>query len=255
MCTTCGCGSDHPHTHTHRDENGNLVTHTHHHDHDHEHERVVSVEEDILSRNNSVAAENRKDFREHRILALNFVSSPGSGKTELLCTTIRRSADMPIAVIEGDQQTSKDADRIRQTGAAAHQINTGKGCHLDAEMVRHAVSHLKPADGSVLFIENVGNLVCPAEFDLGEAHKVVILSVTEGDDKPLKYPDMFRVSDLMIINKVDLLPYVKFDIERCEEYARRVNPKIQILRVSATTGEGVDKLIDWLKAQRIIASL
>lgn len=253
MCTTCGCGSDHPHTHTHRDENGNLVTHTH--DHDHEHERVVSVEEDILSRNNAVAAENRKDFREHRILALNFVSSPGSGKTELLCTTIRRSADMPIAVIEGDQQTSQDADRIRQTGAAAHQINTGKGCHLDAEMVRHAVSHLKPADGSVLFIENVGNLVCPAEFDLGEAHKVVILSVTEGDDKPLKYPDMFRVSDLMIINKVDLLPYVKFDIERCEEYARRVNPKIQILRVSATTGEGVDKLIDWLKAQRIIASL
>ena len=255
MCTTCGCGSDHPHTHTHRDENGNLVTHTHHHDHDHEHERVVSVEEDILSRNNSVAAENRKDFREHRILALNFVSSPGSGKTELLCTTIRRSADMPIAVIEGDQQTSKDADRIRQTGAPAHQINTGKGCHLDAEMVRHAVAHLKPADGSVLFIENVGNLVCPAEFDLGEAHKVVILSVTEGDDKPLKYPDMFRVSDLMIINKVDLLPYVKFDIERCEEYARRVNPKIQILRVSATTGDGVDKLIDWLKAQRIIASL
>ena len=251
MCTTCGCGSDHPHTHTHRDENGNLVTHTH----DHEHERVVSVEEDILSRNNSVAAENRKDFREHRILALNFVSSPGSGKTELLCATIRKSADMPIAVIEGDQQTSQDADRIRQTGAPAHQINTGKGCHLDAEMVRHAVAHLKPADGSVLFIENVGNLVCPAEFDLGEAHKVVILSVTEGDDKPLKYPDMFRVSDLMIINKVDLLPYVKFDIERCEEYARRVNPKIQILRVSATTGEGVDKLIDWLKAQRIIASL
>lgn len=255
MCTTCGCGSDHPHTHTHRDENGNLVTHTLHHDHDHEHERVVSVEEDILSRNNSVAAENRKDFREHRILALNFVSSPGSGKTELLCATIRKSADMPIAVIEGDQQTSQDADRIRQTGAPAHQINTSKGCHLDAEMVRHAVAHLKPADGSVLFIENVGNLVCPAEFDLGEAHKVVILSVTEGDDKPLKYPDMFRVSDLMIINKVDLLPYVKFDIERCEEYARRVNPKIQILRVSATTGEGVDKLIDWLKAQRIIASL
>lgn len=255
MCTTCGCGSDHPHTHTHRDENGNLVTHTHHHDHDHEHERVVSVEEDILSRNNSVAAENRKDFREHRILALNFVSSPGSGKTELLCATIRMSADMPIAVIEGDQQTSQDADRIRQTGAPAHQINTGKGCHLDAEMVRHAVSHLNPADGSVLFIENVGNLVCPAEFDLGEAHKVVILSVTEGDDKPLKYPDMFRVSDLMIINKVDLLPYVKFDIERCEEYARRVNPKIQILRVSATTAEGVDKLIEWLKAQRIIASL
>ena len=255
MCTTCGCGSDHPHTHTHRDENGNLVTHTLHHDHDHEHERVVSVEEDILSRNNSVAAENRKDFREHRILALNFVSSPGSGKTELLCATIRKSADMPIAVIEGDQQTSQDADRIRQTGAPAHQINTGKGCHLDAEMVRHAVAHLKPADGSVLFIETVGNLVCPAEFDLGEAHKVVILSVTEGDDKPLKYPDMFRVSDLMIINKVDLLPYVKFDIERCEEYARRVNPKIQILRVSATTGEGVDKLIDWLKAQRIIASL
>ena len=254
MCTTCGCGSEHSHTHTHRDENGNLVTHTHH-DHDHEHEHVVSVEEDILSRNNLVAAENRDTFRAHRILALNFVSSPGSGKTELLCTTIRKASDMPIAVIEGDQQTSQDADRIRATGAPAHQINTGKGCHLDAEMVRHAISHLNPADESVLFIENVGNLVCPAEFDLGEAHKVVILSVTEGEDKPLKYPDMFRVSDLMIINKVDLLRYVKFDIERCEEYARRVNPKIQILRVSATSGEGVDKFIAWLKAQRTIASL
>ena len=256
MCTTCGCGSEHSHTHTHRDENGNLVTHTHHdHAHEHESKRVIDVEEDILSRNNSVAAQNRNDFRSHHVLALNFVSSPGSGKTELLCATIRRAADLPIAVIEGDQQTSQDADRIRATGAPAHQINTGKGCHLDAEMVRHAVSHLEPADDSVLFIENVGNLVCPAEFDLGEAHKVVILSVTEGDDKPLKYPDMFRASDLMIINKVDLLPYVKFDIERCEEYARRVNPKIQILRVSATTGEGIDKFIEWLKAQRIIVSL
>ena len=254
MCTTCGCGSEHSHTHTHRDENGNLVTHTHH-DHDHEHEHVVSVEEDILSRNNLVAAENRDTFRAHRILALNFVSSPGSGKTELLCTTIRKASDMPIAVIEGDQQTSQDADRIRATGAPAHQINTGKGCHLDAEMVRHAISHLNPADESVLFIENVGNLVCPAEFDLGEAHKVVVISVTEGADKPLKYPDMFAAADLMIINKVDLAPYVNFDMDKCEEYARRVNPSIRSLRVSATTGEGLEKWWAWLKANLMIAQL
>lgn len=272
MCTTCGCGDSHPHTHTHVDENGNLVTHTHenheHHHHEHElipahthdsaisAERAISIEEDILSRNNAVANENRETFRQKHILALNFVSSPGSGKTELLCATIRASGgDLNISVIEGDQQTSNDANRIRETGVQAHQINTGKGCHLDADMVRHALSHMTLHDNSVLFIENVGNLVCPAEFDLGEAHKVVILSVTEGEDKPLKYPDMFRAADVMIINKIDLLPYVGFNIEACEEYARRVNPKIKILRVSATKGDGLDKWITWLKALKTLTSL
>lgn len=269
MCTTCGCGGNHPHTHTHVDENGNLITHTHEH-HEHQHgesdlhshdaavgtERAIAIEEDILSRNNAVANENRDYFRQKHILALNFVSSPGSGKTELLCATIKAAGEkLTISVIEGDQQTSNDAERVRATGVQAHQINTGKGCHLDAEQVRHALSHMQLSDNSVLFIENVGNLVCPAEFDLGEAHKVVILSVTEGEDKPLKYPDMFRASDVMIINKVDLLDYVNFNIEACEEYARRVNPKIRILRVSSTKGDGLDKWITWLEAQKTLASL
>lgn len=269
MCTTCGCGGNHPHTHTHVDENGNLITHTHEH-HEHQHgesdlhshdaavgaERAIAIEEDILSRNNAVANENRDYFRQKHILALNFVSSPGSGKTELLCATINAAGKkLTISVIEGDQQTSNDAERVRATGVQAHQINTGKGCHLDAEQVRHALGHMQLSNDSVLFIENVGNLVCPAEFDLGEAHKVVILSVTEGEDKPLKYPDMFRASDVMIINKVDLLPYVNFNIEACEEYARRVNPKIQILRVSSTKGDGLDKWITWLEAQKTLASL
>lgn len=268
MCTTCGCGDGHSHTHTHVDENGNLVTHTHEHHHEHEPapahthdsaitaERAISIEQDILSRNNAVANENRKVFRQKHILALNFVSSPGSGKTELLCATIKAASDkLNISVIEGDQQTSNDANRVRETGVQAHQINTGKGCHLDADMVRHALSHMTLSDDSIVFIENVGNLVCPAEFDLGEAHKVVILSVTEGEDKPLKYPDMFRAADILIINKIDLLPYVRFDIQACEEYARRVNPKIQILRVSATTGNGLDKWITWLEAQKMLTSL
>lgn len=269
MCTTCGCGSHHNHLHTHTDENGNTVTHTHEvHSHEHSHgpahghdasvsaERAIAVEEDILSRNNAIANENRTLLREKRILALNFVSSPGSGKTELLCATIKAAGnDLSINVIEGDQQTSNDANRIRATGVNAHQINTGKGCHLDAEMVQHAIDHMQLPQDSVLFIENVGNLVCPAEFDLGEAHKVVILSVTEGEDKPLKYPDMFRAADLMIINKIDLLPYVNFDIDACEQYARRVNPKIQILRVSATKGEGLQRWITWLQAQKTLTVL
>ena len=211
MCTTCGCGN--PHSHTHIDENGNVVTHTHDHgDHDHNHahghthSRTVSVEQDILARNNAIADENRALFAAKKILALNFVSSPGSGKTELLCATVRaKPADSPeILVIEGDQQTDNDANRIRATGAAAIQINTGKGCHLDAEQVKMALSAHEPVENSLVLIENVGNLVCPAEFDLGEAHKVVVISVTEGADKPLKYPDMFAAADLMIINKVDL---------------------------------------------------
>lgn len=276
MCTTCGCAQPGAHIHTHVDENGNVTTHVHdghdhehhHHDHDHHHHhdhdhahpehahapgfdasRAVSVEEDILARNNAIAAKNRELFRKKRILALNLVSSPGSGKTELLCATLKAaSGRFAAAVIEGDQQTANDAERIRATGAPALQINTGKGCHLDARMVEHALEHMTLADDSVLFIENVGNLVCPAEFDLGEAHKVAVLSVTEGEDKPLKYPDMFRAADVMIINKVDLLPYVPFDIEKCEAAARRVNPKIRILRTSATTGEGLAAWLAWIAA-------
>ena len=242
-------------THTHEE-------HVHEHEPQHTHdsamgtERAISIEEDILARNNTIANENRAFFRQKHILALNFVSSPGSGKTELLCATVRAAAgQFSINVIEGDQQTSNDANRVRATGVQAHQINTGKGCHLDADMVRHAIEHMDLDDSSILFIENVGNLVCPAEFDLGEAHKVVILSVTEGEDKPLKYPDMFRAADVMIINKIDLLPYVKFDIDACEEYARRVNPKIQTLRVSATTSEGLDRWITWRQAQKTLATL
>ena len=249
MCLTCGCGHTHEHTHSHDHEHG----HDHHHEHD---ENAIRVEEDILSRNNAIAARNRALFASKKILALNFVSSPGSGKTELLAATVRAVKDAyKIFVIEGDQQTENDADRIRATGAPAFQINTGKGCHLDAAMVEHAVSHLEPTDESVLFIENVGNLVCPAEFDLGEAHKVAILSVTEGEDKPLKYPDMFRAADVMLINKVDLLPYVRFDIDKCEEYARRVNPKIRIIRTSATTGTGLDIWVKWLSVERALAAL
>lgn len=263
MCTTCGCGD--PHTHTHLDENGNIVTHTHqehhhHHDHHHDHDsntRVISVGQDILARNNQIAAKNRAYFAKHKILALNFVSSPGSGKTELLCATIRhRPANAPeIFVIEGDQQTDNDANRIRATGAKAIQINTGKGCHLDAQQVELAIVTQQPTESSLVLIENVGNLVCPAEFDLGEAHKIAVISVTEGDDKPLKYPDMFAAADLMIINKMDLAPYVQFDLDRCEENARRVNPRIRCLRVSATTGEGLDKWWAWLTANHMVTQL
>jgi hydrogenase nickel incorporation protein HypB len=210
--------------------------------------RAVTIERDILARNDAEAAVNRRRFAEHGIFALNLVSSPGSGKTTLLVETIRRLQGEPaIAVIEGDQQTSNDAELIRDTGARAVQINTGKGCHLDAHMVGHALEHLEPADDSVVMIENVGNLVCPAAFDLGEAHKVVMLSVTEGEDKPLKYPDMFAAADLMILTKCDLLPYLKFDADLCEANARRVNPSIEVMRLSATTGVGMAAWIDWVR--------
>ena len=234
-------------------------------------ERAIKLEADVLGANNAVAAQNRAHFAAHGVLAYNLVSSPGSGKTSLLCATIEalktRAPDVAVAVIEGDQQTSFDADRIRATGAPAIQINTGKGCHLDAPMVAeafarldlHAASHHDHAQHhadhdhdhaarSLLFIENVGNLVCPAMWDLGETAKVAILSVTEGDDKPLKYPDMFAAAKLMILNKIDLLPYVSFDVARCKEYARRVNPGIHILELSATTGAGMGPWLDWLLA-------
>jgi hydrogenase nickel incorporation protein HypB len=293
MCTVCGCGEgeprpegqpdapthdhdhghDHPHTHDahHGHAHGHPHGHdTHPHDGHHTHDygsgaagvhapgisqsRLVRIEQDILGKNNRYAAANRRWFTEHAILALNLVSSPGSGKTTLLTRTLEDLGDeLPAVVIEGDQQTANDAERIRATGVRALQINTGKGCHLDAHMVGHALDTLQPADGSLLFIENVGNLVCPAAFDLGEAHKVVILSVTEGEDKPLKYPDMFHAADLMLLNKVDLLPYLHFDVERCIDYARRVNPRIRVLQVSAQSGAGMADWYCWLRATRQLA--
>ena len=216
--------------------------------------RMVQIEQDILAKNDEYAAANRRRFNDNGILALNLVSSPGSGKTTLLVETIKAlQGDVDVAVIEGDQQTTHDADRIRDTGVSAIQVNTGKGCHLDGHMVGHALDSLQPQQGSVLFIENVGNLVCPAAFDLGEAHKVAILSVTEGEDKPIKYPDMFAASDLMLLGKVDLLPHVSFDVERRIDYARRVNPGIKVLQLSATSGEGMGAWLGWIKATRALA--
>jgi hydrogenase nickel incorporation protein HypB len=220
--------------------------------------RAVQIEADVLGENKRLARANRAHFAAHRVTAFNLLSSPGSGKTTLLCATIealkRRAPLQRLAVIEGDQQTSVDADRIRATGAPAIQINTGRGCHLDAQMVGDAFARLELHDDahhddaadSLLFIENVGNLVCPALWDLGEMAKVVILSVTEGDDKPLKYPDMFAAATLMVINKIDLLPHVDFDVARCIEFARRVNPGIGVLLVSATRGEGMSGWLDWV---------
>jgi len=226
MCTTCGC-EEHVHEHTHT--------------------RTVHLEENILAKNDAYAAENRRRLAARGIFALNLVSSPGAGKTTLLVKTIETLAGrLPVAVIEGDQQTSLDAERIRAAGAPAIQINTGKGCHLDAHAVGHALEDLAPERGALVMIENVGNLVCPADFDLGEAHKVVILSVTEGEDKPLKYPNMFRAANLMIVHKTDLLPYVSFDVDKCIGYARRANPALEALRVSSVSGEGMQGWIDWL---------
>jgi hydrogenase nickel incorporation protein HypB len=285
MCSICGCGKgdtrfegeihDHDHGHGHP-AGGQDQAHSHAHDHvhgqgadaqdSHAHgaadatgaglgaSRLLRIEQDILAKNNRYAAANRRHFTEHAILALNLVSSPGSGKTALLTRTLEDlKGEFAAAVIEGDQQTTTDAERIRATGVKALQINTGKGCHLDGHMVGHALEALNPADGSLLFIENVGNLVCPAAFDLGEAHKVVILSVTEGEDKPLKYPDMFHAADLMLLNKIDLLPYLQFDVDRCIDHARRVNPRIKVLRVSALNGAGMVDWYQWLRAARQLA--
>ena len=210
---------------------------------------MISIEQDILAKNDAFARDNRRAFAGLGLFTLNVVSSPGSGKTSLLVKAIEALKDrLPVAVIEGDQQTSNDADRIRATGAPAIQINTGKGCHLDAHMVGHALESLKPAPGSALFIENVGNLVCPAAFDLGEARRVVVFSVTEGEDKPLKYPDMFATADLMLLNKVDLLPHLDFDVGKCLANALRINPNLQTLIVSARTGEGVAAFAAWIEA-------
>lgn len=243
MCGICGCGTtDQKQVHQF------VIKNDHHHHHDtNEAGRLIQIEQDLLSKNNAYAMQNRAYFKQHNIFALNLVSSPGAGKTTLLVETIKALKDrFPIAVIEGDQQTENDADRIRATGTPALQINTGRACHLDAHGIGHAVMDLKLNDNSLLAIENVGNLVCPSSFDLGEAHKVVVLSVTEGDDKPIKYPDMFHAADLMLINKMDLLPYVDFDIERCVAYAKQVNPAIEIICLSATKGENLSAWTDWL---------
>jgi len=284
MCTTCGCQTgetkiegavDHAHEHEHEHEHehvmsdGSVVRHSHAHDgsedlhygegpaHAHapgmSQSKMVQIEQDILAKNDRHARFNREFLAERGIFAVNLVSSPGSGKTTLLTESIRRLQPLAVTVIEGDQQTTHDADRIRATGARALQINTGKGCHLDASMIERALERLQPQDDTVLFIENVGNLVCPAAFDLGEAYKVVVLSVTEGEDKPLKYPDMFRAASVMLLNKVDLLPYVDFAVDRCFEYARRVNPSIEVMRVSATKGDGMERWIDWIRLQAVIA--
>ena len=262
MCGVCGCGEGLNHEHEHE--------HDHHHDHSHEHNhfakaplmqaltpsRLVQIEQDILAKNNRYADSNRLYLSERGILALNLVSSPGSGKTTLLTATINLLKDqVAIAVIEGDQQTARDAERIRETGVSAVQINTGKGCHLDAHRVGHAFESLNLAHQSLLFIENVGNLVCPSAFDLGEAHKVVILSVTEGEDKPIKYPDMFHAADLMLLNKTDLLPHLDFDVEQCIAYAKQVNPKIKVLAVSAKSGDGMENWLKWLRAELALQAI
>lgn len=281
MCATCGCGEDGaavitvPHDHDHDHDHGG---HGHHdddrgpgdHSHDHDHDRgqahdhahdgehdhihlpvteTVTLEEKVLAKNDELAQRNRQWLATQDIVALNVTSSPGAGKTTLLERTVRGVPDIPVAVIEGDQETLLDADRIRATGARVVQINTGAGCHLDALMVRQALDTLDPPGRSVVFIENVGNLVCPALFDLGERAKVVIISVTEGTDKPLKYPHMFAAAGLVLINKVDLLPYVDFDLDRCSGYARSVNPGVEILPVSATTGAGMADWYRWLNEQ------
>lgn len=239
----------HGHTHGHHHH---LHSHDHDHDHGHHHGKtVVELEQDILQKNNLLAERNRGFFEARNVLALNLVSSPGSGKTSLLERTLAAlKGELECFVIEGDQQTSNDANRIAATGAPVVQINTGKGCHLDSDMVNQAVKKLRPAEGSLLFIENVGNLVCPSLFDLGEGARVVIISVTEGDDKPIKYPDMFLSSDLCIINKIDLLPYVQFDMEKAKDYARRVNHHLEFIELSATSGQGMEQWLGWLKRKR-----
>jgi hydrogenase nickel incorporation protein HypB len=280
MCVTCGCsdngsvkltslqtGETHhaePHSHTHQLPDGTVITHSHSHHppsdntddgkaaehHAKVHGNTIQLEAEILGKNNLIAAQNRGWFEGRNILALNLVSSPGSGKTTLLTRTLNDlKSQVNFTVIEGDQETVYDAEKIRATGCDVIQINTGTGCHLEAEMVKRGYRQLQPPMNSIVMIENVGNLVCPALFDLGERAKVAILSVTEGEDKPLKYPHMFRASDVMLLTKIDLLPYLNFDVERCLNAARQVNPHIKVFQVSALTGEGLNEWYDWLKIE------
>ncbi len=264
MCTTCGCGVTDDikiqtpgeisemitelNIHTHHDHNHDHP-HTHHHHHHHD-RTIIDVEQDILQQNQLLAERNRGYFLGKNIFAINLVSSPGSGKTSLLERTLADNKDkIKFYVIEGDQQTMNDADRIDSLQIPVVQINTGKACHLDSDMVSQAILKLNPEPNAIVMIENVGNLVCPSAFDLGENARVVIISTTEGDDKPIKYPDMFAGSDVCIINKIDLLPYVNFDVEKAKDYARRVNPNLIFFEVSATTGEGMEKWYEWLEKQ------
>ncbi|MCA1220383.1 hydrogenase nickel incorporation protein HypB [Streptomyces sp. 8L] len=262
-----GHGQDGGHAHGHGP--GSLHDHAHGpgHGHDHEHgqdgghghehgragddgDATVTLEQRVLAKNELLAEENRAWLAERGVVAVNLMSSPGAGKTTLLERTVRDLAGRrEVAVVEGDQETMLDADRIKRAGCAVVQVNTGAGCHLDAEMVRGALTALSPAPGSLVLVENVGNLVCPALFDLGERSKVVIISVTEGTDKPLKYPYMFAAADLVLINKTDLLPYVDFDVDRCAGYARSISPGVRVLPVSATTGEGLDEWYAWVARQ------
>jgi hydrogenase nickel incorporation protein HypB len=276
MCGVCGCGQSeialdrgtgvNGHSHAHHSHDH---SHDHPHDHEHSHGRprdadpgagnlgggtLVEIEKSILSTNDRHAEANRRRLADERIFALNLVSSPGAGKTTLLVETVRAlSPAFSLGVIEGDQETANDAERIRATGVEAVQINTGRGCHLDAHMVGHALDDLSLSPGGVLFIENVGNLVCPAAFDLGEAAKVVILSVTEGDDKPLKYPEMFRKASVMIVNKTDLLPYVDCDVVALRGRALAMNPSLRVFETSCRTGEGIEAWCDWLRARSAAA--
>ena len=277
MCATCGCSAprdghqhldglldvharDHDHLHTHRDDHKHAHTHgpDGEHDHGHGHDprspALIRLERDVLAKNDRLARENRAWLTRRGILALNLVSSPGAGKTTLLERTIHDlGSDLAVHVIEGDQETSRDAERIHAAGARALQINTGRVCHLEAAMISQALIALDPPAGSILFIENVGNLVCPALFDLGEHAKVVVTSVPEGDDKPLKYPHMFRASDVMVLNKIDLLPYVRFDVDRCLAHAHSVNPRLRVFTVSATGGDGLAAWYGWLR-ERVAAA-
>jgi hydrogenase nickel incorporation protein HypB len=275
MCVTCGCSDDNnttvtnmenQHSHTHTLPDGTVITHSHNHEHEHRHHHepaanvhakihntTISLEQEILGKNNLLAAQNRGWFKGRNILALNLMSSPGSGKTTLLTRTINDLKDrLNISVIEGDQETTNDAEKIKSTGCKVVQINTGTGCHLDAGMIDKGLQELNPPLDSVVMIENVGNLVCPALFDLGEESKVVILSVTEGEDKPIKYPHIFRASDIMILTKVDLLPYLQFDVQKCIDYAKQVNPNIKIFQVSATTGVGLDEWYGFLSRRVVV---
>jgi hydrogenase nickel incorporation protein HypB len=256
MCATCGCDSGasvsmhgmHDHIDGHDHSHAGERTHEHHHVNGSK--KIIDVEQDVLHQNNLLAQQNRGYFKALNIFSMNLVSSPGSGKTTLLERTLTAlKGKLCCYVIEGDQQTANDADRIHATGTPVVQINTGKGCHLDAHMVMHAVEHLNPPQHAVLFIENVGNLVCPAMFDLGESSRVVIASVTEGDDKPLKYPDMFQSAQLCILNKMDLLPYVPFDVEKFIANALKVNPTLEFIEVSALKEEGLITWYDWIQSK------
>ena len=285
MCGTCGCGDDsvsirkpgeahehnhnhdhqhgddqhshdHSHSHNHSSEhehthdNNNHAHEHHNHSHDHSHKSEIELEVNVLHKNDLLAERNRGFFEAKNITALNLVSSPGSGKTSLLERTIKEMGnELPFYVIEGDQQTMNDADRIEAAGAPVVQINTGSGCHLDADMINKAVKKLEVNDNSILIIENVGNLVCPSMFDLGESKRVVIISTTEGEDKPIKYPNMFASSDICIINKTDLLPYLDFDVEKTKEYALKVNHHLEFFELSVKSGEGMEDWYQWLREQ------